>query len=260
MTDEADLATDSTPAVITLGTSVKRVRKAYEQVADQIRSMIMTGEIGVEDRLPNEARLAVDFGVSRATIREALRVLSTENLIRTAKGSQGGSFVTMPTIERMSASLGANIGLLSAAADISLEEFLELRELLEVPAARLAAARGDNRVLQDLRASIPDEPLGLGIDAQFSFNRDFHSVLVHAAGNKLLTLAAEPIFTVLQTHLKRSTLGEDFHQCVNRDHLAILAALEHGDAEEAALQMHEHLEYLRPMYERAWRYGRRAPS
>lgn len=239
------------------GIRVEPVRKAYEQVADQIRAYILSGEITPDDRLPNEAALASQFGVSRPTIREALRVLSTENLIRTAKGSHGGSFVRVPDAGRISATLGANINLLSQTADVSLEEFLELRELLEVPAAQLAAKRRDEDALARLRAAVPAEPLTLAAQDQFAHNRDFHSELVKASGNTLLAIAAEPIFTVLQTHLQRSSLGEDFHRCVNDDHRAILTSLEAGDEEKASRQMHDHLLYLRPMYERVWRFRRR---
>ena len=56
---------------------VERVRKAYEQVADQLRELILNGSITPGQRLPNEAALSVQFGVRRATVREALRVLTT---------------------------------------------------------------------------------------------------------------------------------------------------------------------------------------
>jgi DNA-binding FadR family transcriptional regulator len=238
---------------------LRPVKKAYEQVADQIRDLIIVGELAPDERLPTEASLAAEFGVSRATVREALRVLSTQNLIRTTQGSLGGSYVTIPSVEHIASSLGTNINLLSHSADVGLEEFLELREFLEVPAARLAAGRGDEETLERLRGAIPDEPLALRIGEQFAHNRDFHSLLVHASGNTLLRIAAEPIFTVLQTHLQRSTLGTDFHTCVNEDHLEILAAVEQRDPEGAASAMQEHLEYLRPMYERAWRHRQRRP-
>ena len=233
---------------------MRRVRKAYEQVADQIRQLIVTGELLPAQKLPNEATLARDFGVSRATVREALRVLGTQNLVRTSKGTGGGSYVTLPTVDLVSESLSANISLLSATENVTLEEFLEVRELLEVPAARLAARRGS---AVDLWAAIPDHPLELATEEQFMHNRDFHSALVLASGNQLLTIAAQPIFSVLQTNLQRSTLGTDFHTRVNEDHRAIADAVQAGDEEAAALQMHEHLAFLRPMYERAWRYAKR---
>jgi DNA-binding FadR family transcriptional regulator len=235
--------------------SARRVRKAYEQVADQLRDMIMGGELMPGQRLPNEAGLAVQFGVSRATVREALRVLSAQNLVRTAKGAGGGSFVTHPSADHISEFLSANIGLLSRSQAVDLDDFLEVRELLEVPAARLTARRHDAEDLERLRRAIPDEPLRLGTEEQFVFNRDFHSALVVASGNTLLAIAAQPIFSVLQTHLKRSHLGEDFHTRINHDHRAILAALETGDEEAAAAEMERHLVYLRPKYEQVWRSG-----
>jgi DNA-binding FadR family transcriptional regulator len=239
---------------------VRRVRKAYEQVADQLRELIVTGEIRPAQKLPNEATLAREFGVSRATIREALRVLTTQHLIRTTKGTAGGSFVTLPTVDHISDFLSANISLLSQTENVSLDEFLELRELLEVPAARLAARRRGSVNLDELLASIPDEPLRMGTEEQFVYNRDFHSALVVASGNALLSIAAQPIFSVLQTNLQRSTLGKTFHTRINQDHRAIAAAVQAGDEAAAGELMHEHLEWLRPMYERAWRYAKRAKA
>ena len=120
---------------------MRRVRKAYEQVYDQLRDWIMRGELSRGARLPNEAVLAREFGVSRGTVREALRVLAAQNLIRTAKGAGGGSFVTLPTVDHISTFLHANISLLSESDDVTLREFLEARELLEVFAARRCAER-----------------------------------------------------------------------------------------------------------------------
>src|SRR5437764_15085885 len=84
------------------GPPVKRVRKAYEQVYDQLRELIMRGELVRGQRLPGEAELAREFGVSRGTVREALRLLAAQDLIRTAKGAGGGSFVTLPTADHVS--------------------------------------------------------------------------------------------------------------------------------------------------------------
>ena len=103
--------------------------------------LIMTGELSQGERLPNEALLAREFGVSRATIREALRVLAAQSLIRTAKGAGGGSYVTLPSVDHISAFLSANINLLTGNRDLTLEELVEARMLLEVPAARTDGSR-----------------------------------------------------------------------------------------------------------------------
>ena len=76
-------------------------KKAYEEVASELRAQIVTGERGDGDRLPNENTLAEQFGVSRATIREALRVLTAQDLIRTAKGAGGGSYVQVPSVRHI---------------------------------------------------------------------------------------------------------------------------------------------------------------
>ena len=73
--------------------------KAYEVVAEQLRSEILEGARAPGTRLSNEIVLAEELGVSRATVREALRLLGAENLIRTAKGAGGGSFVTVPSAD-----------------------------------------------------------------------------------------------------------------------------------------------------------------
>lgn len=228
------------------------MRKAYEQVADQLRELIMSGEIPPGHRLPNEAALTTQFGVSRATIREALRVLSTQSLIRTTKGPTGGSFVITPSADHISEFLTSNISLLSRTEEISLEEFLELRELLEVPAARLAARRREPGLEQRLDLAIPDRPNELGSVEQFVYNKDFHSIVVAASRNKLLAIAAQPLFVAMQSSLERSVLGRRFHRQVNEDHRRIAAAIEAGDEEAAADEMQRHLQSLRPTYERAW--------
>jgi DNA-binding FadR family transcriptional regulator len=232
---------------------LRRVRTGYEQVADQLRELIVSGEVTPGHRLPNEATLSAQLGVSRATVREALRSLAAQNLIRTTKGATGGSFVILPTADHISDFLSSNIALLSYTENVSLDEFLELRELLEVPAARLAAQRHTDADLEQLERSIPDNPQSLGVEEHFIHNKDFHSAVVEASGNTLLLIAAQPVFSVLQTHLQRSTLGRRFHRQVNDDHRLITAAITAGDDEAAAAEMLRHLEFLRPAYERAWR-------
>jgi GntR family transcriptional repressor for pyruvate dehydrogenase complex len=227
--------------------------KQYEQVAEELRTRVVGGTLPPGSRLPNEAVLAQEFGVSRPTVREALRSLAAQDLIRTAKGAGGGSFVTLPSVERVSDFLHSSITLMADANDVSLEDLLEARELIEVPAARLAAARRRDDELERLRETIPDQPLRLGPDQQFVYNQDFHSVVIGCCDNALLAIAAQPIFGVLQRNLARTKLGARFHRAINEQHRTIAAAIEAGDAEAAGAEMHAHLEYLRPYYERAWR-------
>ena len=161
----------------------------------------------------------------------------------------------MPSAEHLSESLRSGIGLLTAAEDVTLEELLEARELLEVPAAELAARRRADGQVEQLRATIPTAAR-LGPEKQFVYNADFHTVVIEACGNVLLSIAAQPIFAVLQTHLARSRLGRPFHRSINEHHREIADAIESGDARAAGERCTTHLEFLRPYYERAWRKGR----
>lgn len=253
----AILSTEAKPArpPRILEGSVRPIRRAYEQIADQIRDLIVNGQIGPGERLPSETGLAAQFGASRATVREALRVLSSQNLIRTSKGMAGGSFVTQPSPEHISDFLSANFSLLSQTDDVTVAQFLEARAVIEIPAAMIAARRDDRSWLEELRSEVPDLPLTVERDDQIIRNTNFHTALVGAAGNRLLSIAIQPIFFVLQTHLKRSSLGIEYQERVVCDHRDILSALESGDEDAIGLELRNHLEFLRPHYEHAW--GRR---
>jgi len=225
-------------------------------VAERLRERVAAGELPNGARLPNETVLAREFGVSRATVREALRSLAAQNLIRTAKGARGGSYVTLPSVDGVSNFVHSSLTLMTDAEDVTLEELLEARELLEVPAARLAAERRSQAELERLLAAIPDEPLRLGTQGQFVYNQDFHLVVLEGCRNALLAIAAQPIFAVLQRNLARSKLGTRFHRAINEQHRSIAAAIGAGDAEAAGGEMYAHLEFLRPYYEQAWRRAR----
>jgi len=227
--------------------------KQYEQVAEQLRTLVVAGTLQPGARLPNEEVLAREYGVSRATLREALRSLAAQDLIRTSKGAGGGSYVTSPSVEGVSSFVHSSLALMADANHVSLENLLEARELIEVPAARIAAGRRRDDELERLRETIPDEPLRMGPEKQFVYNQDFHSLVIECCGNALLVIASQPIFGVLQRNLARTKLGERFHRAINDQHRAIAAAIEAGDAHAAGGEMHEHLVYLRPYYERAWR-------
>lgn len=160
-------------------------------------------------------------------------------------------------MHHVSESLRSGLGRLAHAEHVTLEELLEVRALLEVPAARLAARRRAAKDVERLRASIPGRPLRLPAETQFAFNRDFHTIVIEACGNTMLAVAAQPVFEVLRTHLSRSALGPGYHRTINEHHRALADAIDSGDEVAAGGQMSEHLEYLGPYYERAWRAAAR---
>jgi GntR family transcriptional repressor for pyruvate dehydrogenase complex len=231
---------------------VRRIRKASDQVADQLRSLILEGKLSAGAKLPIEQELAKEFGVSRATMREALAGLASEGLLRTAKGVKGGRFVITPSPDRVSNTLGLAVTLLSQSNGVTLDDLLEVRMYLELPATRLAAERRRDVDVDAMRKSIPSTDDELASDAEFVHNREFHKAVLEASYNTLLVIAAQPVFTVLQTRLARSRLGHEFHTAIHAHHQEIAEAIAAGDADESERRMRTHLEWLRPKYEQAW--------
>lgn len=237
--------------------ALARVR-SFEQVADQLRELIVSGRLAPGERLPTEVLLSAEVGVSRATVREGLRLLAAQGLIRTTRGAGGGSYVTVPTVEHMSDYMSSNIGLMAGTEDLTLDELVEARLLIEVPAARLAALRRDEDDLARLRAAIPTDETTIDSAQEFQVNAEFHTTLVHACRNRLLTIAMRPLTTALGVNLRRSGLGTEFHLEIRRQHEGIAEAIGEADPEHAASLMQRHLEYLVPYYEKAWDDMRRA--
>lgn len=227
---------------------VQRIRKAYEQVADQLLAMITAGELKPGDRLPSEAELAADFGVSRTTVREALRILATRNLIHTRKGMAGGHFIVHPNVDGITDFLVANYGLLTASNAVTLEHLLQARELIEGPAAALAARNRTDEDLAAIRASIPDGIEHMPSAIAMAHCRDFHVNMLAATGNQLLVVAAAPIFTLLQASAIRRLPTPEVIAEIARDHWSIYAAVEAQDPELAHHRMDDHLGFLRVNY------------
>lgn len=225
---------------------VKRVLPAYQQVADQLRNLILSGELRPGTRLPAEAELTLLFGVSRGTVREALRVLSAQQLVEI--DAPGGPRVAEPEPNAISDFLVTSIGLLSGADGVSVDELLEARELLEVPAARLAAERRTHDDIVALRSCLATSGKDLERGHLFEGNREFHVGLLAAAHNRLIHVMTRPIFTVLTSRFVRAAAPADFWLQVNDDHLRIADAVERGDGDLASNEMFDHLERLRSTY------------
>lgn len=228
---------------------VNRVRPAYQQVADQLRDRILDGSLGSGDRLPTELDLADIFGVSRSTVREALRVLASRDLIYTTRGTTGGTFVSRVQFDKVSDYLETSLGLMSGTEDITLANLLEAREILEVPAAGLAALRREEHHLDELRAVVEREQQTRGRGLKFREHRNFHGIVVDAADNGLLGVMTEPVFRVLQARLSRREMDGGFWSQVDDDHIEILECIQGRDSEGAVAAMKSHLAKLNVAYQ-----------
>jgi DNA-binding FadR family transcriptional regulator len=235
--------------------ALRPVRRPWEQVYDQLRALIVSGEMPRGERLPAEAALARGFGVSRRIVDEAMRALAHDGLIGPAEDDASAVVAMLPTIDQVAELMERNVGLLSQAAQVTLEQFMETRELIEVFAVREATRRRTLEDLELLRATTLDAGGVDGLHAQYVRNREFHRVLVDACRNPLLSIAAQPIFSVLHTNIVRSGLSADFSETICKDHRVILDAIESGSAEQAEAEMRTHLEYLSGVYREIWLHG-----
>jgi GntR family transcriptional repressor for pyruvate dehydrogenase complex len=244
--DDDDAGTPSSTARRSI--AVRRVEPAYRQVSNQLRELIVTGEFVPGQRLPVEAELGTLFAVSRSTVREALRELSTQNLIRTTRGIHGGSFIVEPDPAHLHEMIETSLGHLAGADALSVADILEARVLLEVPAARLAAERRTEEQNVLLRGS---EVIGSSSEYRQMFyegNVHFHEVILEASGNALLKVMTAPIFSVLSTRFHRHAAPVEFWRRVTDDHAEISSAIHDQDPDAAAAAMHLHLEHLGGVY------------
>jgi DNA-binding FadR family transcriptional regulator len=210
-----------------------RIRGASEQVASEIQHYISRQGLGPGDFLGREEDLAAEFGVSRPTLREALKMLASGNLIRASKGPGGGIFVALTADEGMSRSLSDAIAMMLETRAVSLAELLEARLLLEVPLAGQAAYRADADTVRELR-----EALAAGDEAAL------HRIVAATAGNRMVQAFTAWVFEVLQPTLMAVIGHAVVPSAVVEQHEALINAIEKGDAPRAERAMKEHLLYL----------------
>src|SRR4051794_21765032 len=221
------------------------VSGASEQIALQIRQYLEQQDLVPGDRIGTEAELALEFGVSRPTLREALRLLSASHLIRVGRGRSGGIFVARTPNEGMGRNVSESIALMLAAETISMSELLDARMFLEVPLAGRAALNADDTVAGRLEAAIADaEGQQPGTDAFNEADARFHQILAQAAGNDLLLALTAWILEVLQpTLVAHISVNVDGPAIIDQ-HRAILRAVRRNQRSAAEKAMAAHIAYL----------------
>src|SRR4051794_35171403 len=174
-------------------------RSVSEQVAEAIRAYMQSEGLGPGDRLGREEDLARQFGVSRPTLREALRLLSSSHLVRASKGPGGGIFVAATPEEGIGRTVSASVASMLEAQSITIDELLETRMLFEVPLAGLPARRAPEEEVPPLHAlraggeSRPDDAKLVG-----SVDEPLPRQISVIAGNRLAAAFNAWVVEVLQ--------------------------------------------------------------
>jgi GntR family transcriptional repressor for pyruvate dehydrogenase complex len=165
-----------------------RSREKPEQIADELRALIVSGHLAEGESLGREPDLVERFGVSRPSLREALRILEAEGLITVVRGVLGGVIVHQPN-ERMTARTAA---LVLQARNVTLGDVHQARSVIEPAAVRILASSARRRSVDELRALIEDQRAVLDDPEAFGrANARFHERLVALAGNQTLSIVAE---------------------------------------------------------------------
>ncbi|BBL79771.1 GntR family transcriptional regulator [Rubrobacter xylanophilus] len=220
------------------------VRRAREQVELQLREAILSGALRSGERLPSELELARSFGVSRATVREALGRLASAGLISRVPGASGGSFVRSVDHASLGKALGESIDNTFRFGSISFEELNRVRRLLEVPAAREAALRRSEEDIERLRHNIERQKNASVEDPRLAeLDSGFHTAIAEASGNRVLAAFVYALHSVIREVLYLNISPEEGREVV-RQHIAVAREIIRGDPEGAARAMEEHLDYI----------------
>jgi GntR family transcriptional repressor for pyruvate dehydrogenase complex len=207
-----------------------------QAIVDQVRALIRTGELGIGARLPSERQLCERFGVSRVTVREALRILEVNGLIEIRLGAHGGALVTAPTTGR----IGEGITDLLSMSGLTAGEVTEARAVVELGVIPLVVARATDQELADLLSLCDEAARARDADTYtVTMSFDFHLQVAAAAHNPAIVMLMdsfrEPVLMSLREaqHEGRQGVAE---------HRAFVEAVRARDAAEAQTIMTAHLQ------------------
>jgi GntR family transcriptional repressor for pyruvate dehydrogenase complex len=218
-------------------------RRTFEQILLQIEEAIIDGRLKPGDRLPPERDLAQTFGVSRSSVREALRVLEKFGVImaRRGTGPDAGSIVAASAQNGLESALRLHVGLLR----IPTKDMVEVRAVLEQQAALKAAERADDKMTARLHEIVDGMRAVTAIGEFNELDAEFHVELARVSGNALLPVLME----ALRGTMRRAML-EGFERLADwraeRDHLVgeherMVGYIEAGDQVAAAAAVQSHV-------------------
>lgn len=219
-------------------TPVSAVRISQE-IVEQIKEAIVSGDLRPGDRLPSERELTEQFGVSRVTVRDALRILEASGLIEIRVGARGGAVVTAPGAAMVGEGI-SNMLLLSA---LSPAEVTEARMVFELGTLSLVCERADDEDFADLLAICERSQAALA-DGTYhvDLSAEFHTRLARCTHNAAIEMILDSFHGPLLMSLRRAKeAAPEMGDPGVEEHYKIVRALQDRDAERAHRIMLEHL-------------------
>ena len=224
------------------GDESRRV-KAGEELANQLRRQIVTGELASNELLPAEPVLMEKFDVSRPTLREAFRVLESEGLLEINRGARGGARVQVPTVEVIARYAGFVLEYRRA----TITDVDSVRTILEAPCVAAIGARNDKKAIAKLREAIETAENGPDDTQRLHAQLEFHPLLVALAGNQSISVLHGAINSILEIADRRASelVGAAAQTAQHegaRSHRKLIELLEAGDAAGAERLWRKHIE------------------
>jgi GntR family transcriptional regulator, transcriptional repressor for pyruvate dehydrogenase complex len=215
------------------------VGRISEIIVEQIRLLMRQGQLKPGDRLPPERDLCERFGVSRVTVREALRMLESSGLVEIRVGARGGAFVTAPSSNRV----GENLADLLTLSVISAADVTEVRMILEVGIVPLVCERATEEDLADLKRICERSEAALRADDySMDMSLEFHTRVAQATHNPAVVMLVEsfrgPILMSLQ---QAREAAPEMGGLGTQEHERFIQAVRRRDADAATQIMREHL-------------------
>lgn len=217
-----------------------RVPKASDILASDLRERILTGEFTVGNPLPTERDMVQQTSMSRATVREALRILEVQGLIAVRTGRSGGAFVTRPDRSAVSNS----VDLLIRGRQIKMADLLETREAIEPQCAALAARHrtdADLARLDELNETI-EAAATSSLDEFLRANVNWHLAVAAASQNELLAGLMNGLSeAIYQGTNNEGFVSDDVRSTAVRAHTSITRAIRDSDDAAATRRMERHV-------------------
>ena len=221
------------PAPGDLFTPVTMAR-ASQAIVDQLRELILGGTLAVGERLPSERDLCDRFGVSRVTVREALRILEVGGLLTVKVGARGGAYITTPTRDRTARAIE---DYLTLSPTITPPEITEARQLLEVGLIPMACTRATDNDIKELFALCDKAEAAIEAGTYtMEMSADFHMAVARSAHNEAVELLLTPF------HASATDVGPP----AIKEHRRLAQALRDKEITKATDLMRSHLERTTP--------------
>jgi GntR family transcriptional regulator, transcriptional repressor for pyruvate dehydrogenase complex len=226
-----------------------RSPKTAELVAGTLRRMVVDGQLKDGDFLPNEAELMAHFGVSRPTLREAVRVLESERLVEVRRGSRTGARVRVPGPEIVA----RPAGLLLELSGATISDVMTARSGIEPMAVRLLTEAGDVDAFDELERTLAEDvPGGWESGRLAETTGEFHRRMVELSSNATLTIIAGMLheitvrhtaFAIAETH----PVSKADYEKLMRSYRRLMQLMRSGDGAAAEAHWRRHLDTAREL-------------